>query len=306
MSKWYEDIAPIAGAAIGGYFGGPAGAMVGGSIGGAISGSANAKDARDDQAAINAQNIALQREFAQNGIQWKVADAKAAGIHPLVGLGAQTHQFSANLGTGPRADMSGMGQDIARSITATSTSAERQMQTLNIQGATLDVEGKALDNQIKSSQLEKLRAVGPAFPGNNNFISGQGNSGTAIIEKPLERTASLPGHPESEAGAIPDFGWAKTKTGVVPIPSGDIKNRIEDNIFHEGMHFVRNNIAPNFGGGTTPPLSALPKGAKSWEWSYTAQEYQPYYGPQDRTGMPDRPGFGGNKNPTQRNIRKYR
>ena len=32
----------------------------------------------------------MQKEFAQNGIRWKVADAKAAGIHPLAALGAQT------------------------------------------------------------------------------------------------------------------------------------------------------------------------------------------------------------------------
>lgn len=36
-------------------------------------------------------NAGLQREFAQMGIQWKVADAKAAGIHPLYALGASTN-----------------------------------------------------------------------------------------------------------------------------------------------------------------------------------------------------------------------
>ena len=39
-------------------------------------------------------NAALQREFAQNGIRWKVADAEAAGIHPLYALGAQTSPAS--------------------------------------------------------------------------------------------------------------------------------------------------------------------------------------------------------------------
>lgn len=31
----------------------------------------------------------LQREFAQNSIQWRTADAKKAGIHPVVALGSQ-------------------------------------------------------------------------------------------------------------------------------------------------------------------------------------------------------------------------
>lgn len=43
---------------------------------------------------LSAQNIALQREFAKKGIQWRVADAKAAGIHPLYALGANTNSFS--------------------------------------------------------------------------------------------------------------------------------------------------------------------------------------------------------------------
>lgn len=39
----------------------------------------------------NAQNYAMNKEFAQHGIRWKVADAKAAGIHPLAALGTQTN-----------------------------------------------------------------------------------------------------------------------------------------------------------------------------------------------------------------------
>lgn len=39
-------------------------------------------------------NAALQREFAQHGIQWKVADAQAAGVHPLYALGGGTPSFS--------------------------------------------------------------------------------------------------------------------------------------------------------------------------------------------------------------------
>jgi hypothetical protein len=42
----------------------------------------------------NAQNVAYQREFAQKGVQWKVEDAKRAGLHPLYALGANTTSFS--------------------------------------------------------------------------------------------------------------------------------------------------------------------------------------------------------------------
>lgn len=41
------------------------------------------------QSAFNRQ-ADLSRQFAKKGIQWRVADAKAAGIHPLAALGAHT------------------------------------------------------------------------------------------------------------------------------------------------------------------------------------------------------------------------
>lgn len=277
LKKMAKIALPVGGAVAGGIFGGPMGAMAGGSVGGALSGMIGAGEAARNQEAANAQNIAMQREFAQNGVRWKVADSIAAGIHPLVGLGAPTQSFQASVQAEPTFDASGLGQDLGRAIASTQTANERQLSEMNIQGAALDLQGKALDNQIKASQLNKINQVGPAFPGTDSFIPGQGNSGSAIMDKPMERTRSLPGSPEAEPGAIPDVGWAMTKTGIVPIPSGDVKNRIEDNMPHEWAHFARNNVAPIWGGGTTPPKEALPKGATSWKWNAIKMEYQPKF-----------------------------
>lgn len=41
-------------------------------------------------------NAALQREFAQNGIRWRVEDAKAAGLHPMYALTGGGAAFSPN------------------------------------------------------------------------------------------------------------------------------------------------------------------------------------------------------------------
>ncbi|AXH77176.1 MAG: DNA pilot protein [Microviridae sp.] len=40
------------------------------------------------------KQIEYQKEYAQNGIQWRVADAKKAGIHPLYALGANTPTYT--------------------------------------------------------------------------------------------------------------------------------------------------------------------------------------------------------------------
>lgn len=48
----------------------------------------------DNSDKINAQNYANQKEFAQNSIQWRVNDAKKAGIHPLAALGTQGSYYT--------------------------------------------------------------------------------------------------------------------------------------------------------------------------------------------------------------------
>lgn len=114
----------------------------------------------EEQALRNEQ---LQKDFAQQGIRWKVADAKAAGIHPLYALGATTHSYSP-VSVGTTADTSlgsavaSAGQDISRSINATRTAPER-MEAKMV--SKLQLEGLALDNEIKraswASQVQRLK-----------------------------------------------------------------------------------------------------------------------------------------------------
>lgn len=264
-----------------------AGPAVGSIVGGVLAKKAQDKatQANKDIAGFNAET---QEQFAKEGVRWKVADAKAAGIHPLAALGAPTASFTpTQIGATPNFAMADMakdlGQDLSRAAQAGTTTPERRLMEIQIQGAKLDLQGKELDNQIKIDQLRRSQSTGPAMPGSDSFISGQG-AGTAagrrVMEKPLERTMSLRGSPHAEPGAVSDVGWAKTSTGLQPIPSGDIKQRIEDSMPHEWSHYIRNNIAPIFGGtGSKPPKSALPKGYSDWEWSLSSMEWQPVRGP---------------------------
>ena len=48
----------------------------------------------------NQANIDNQKLFAKKGLQWKAADAKAAGLHPLFAMGAPTMSFTPNPVTG--------------------------------------------------------------------------------------------------------------------------------------------------------------------------------------------------------------
>lgn len=129
----------------------------------------------------NEENIKLQREFAQQGIQWKVADAKKAGIHPLAALGAQTVSFSPSvvgdnaLGTG----IAQAGQDIGRAINSTSTVEAKtaqlslQMAEEQLKGLRLDNAGKGIQNAALASRAVRASQVGAPFPS----LSGATNTG---------------------------------------------------------------------------------------------------------------------------------
>lgn len=96
-------------------------------------------------------NIAAQRDFAQHGVSWKVADAKSAGISPLAALGASTSSFSNVAGSSALGDSIGeAGQDIGRAVHAGQNSEER---ALTLKGAQLDIEKKGLENNILRAEL---------------------------------------------------------------------------------------------------------------------------------------------------------
>lgn len=126
-----------------------------GSLAGGLFGRSAAKDAQQAQQQMAAQNIQLQQEFAQNGIQWRVADAQKAGIHPLAALGAQLHSFSpvsisGDTDTSMSTAVANMGQDIGRAVNATRSADDRRAAVLK---SSLDLQGQQLDNDIKRADL---------------------------------------------------------------------------------------------------------------------------------------------------------
>lgn len=218
------------------------------------------------------ENMALQREFAQNGIQWKVEDAKKAGIHPIYALGSAGASFSPVSGnfTSPTSDLGAVGQDIGRAINSTRTESQRQdaftqaSQKLQLERGALENEVLRADLASKTGRMRATQNPPMAAAADPYLLPGQTQSGLTT-PKALEVTPAPKNAPHSEGGAIVDAGWARTKTGWVPVPSKDVKERIEDNLPHELAHFMRNNILPMVPGAGTPPPFAPPKG---YVWRY--------------------------------------
>jgi len=213
------------------------------------------------------KNAALQREFAQNSIRWKVNDAKMAGIHPLYAIGAQGTSFSPMYSSSAGESQSDIdtaalgeaGQNVVRAIGATRTQEEKMAAALNL-------EGMRLDNELKASQIRQINSPAPSFPGDQNFIEGQGNSGPKIKNKTMERVTSMAGRPDLEPGSKTGVGFYNTADGgLVPVPSVDTKQSIEDNMIQELLWSLRNNVVPNITGGDPPP---------GYHWSKQSQAYK--------------------------------
>lgn len=140
---------------------------------GGLLGRQSAKEANEANARNAANNIALQREFAQNAIQWKVQDAEKAGLHPLAALGANTMSFSpvsvGATGADPLGDsLRSMGQDITRASAAYASKDKRAdaAQTVaagqELTANKLRLENMDLQNKILRSKLVTMNQ--PATP----------------------------------------------------------------------------------------------------------------------------------------------
>lgn len=233
-------------------------------IGGKMNSDSNEED-RAFQAAQFEKNVALQKEFAQNGVRWKMEDAARAGLHPLVGAGAQAQSFSPiSVGSSPNHSMgnamSDIGQNIGRAISTTQTQNERTISDLQVKTMQADLDGKLIDNAARRSSMSAPSQIAPAFPGDPQLISGQGDTRQYIQDQKLQRTGMNPQAMDKEAGSVPGVGWYATPTGLIPVPSSDVKQRIEDNVFHEAGHYLQNNVSPYFGGTASKP----PKGEYHW------------------------------------------
>lgn len=245
------------------------GAVLGavGSIAGGLLGKSGAENAA-------AKNAAMQKEFAQKGVQWKVEDAKKAGIHPLYALGAQTTAFTPSYAgdTSLPSALASASQDIGGAIDRTRT-APQKLDALTRTAQVLELDRAGLQNDLLRAQISEIKArtAGPAFPAavDPYVIPGQGDSGVKDVA--LERIKSAHGMPFMEAGPVTDVGFTRTDGGgLAPVYSADAKTRLEDDFGGMLAWNLRNRVLPSLGAAHTMPPP--PKG-HAWSFNPITQEY---------------------------------
>lgn len=206
------------------------GSLLGGllSAGSSLIGGLFGKSSQDDslaaQQAMFDKNIEMQKEFAQNGVQWRAADATAAqtatGINRLALLGVPTSSFAANTGSFPSSSPVGegiasAGQDIQRAISAYADQNDRKAELSNklLEAQIANVNSDTVKNQAAASKAVTQKPTSPT-PLYETFVDDRGNrvilpSGKASSS--LQNVASFPSNLAIGAKMLMrNLGWSET------------------------------------------------------------------------------------------------
>uniref|UniRef100_A0AAU8B1A6 DNA pilot protein n=1 Tax=Dulem virus 91 TaxID=3145802 RepID=A0AAU8B1A6_9VIRU len=253
------------GKAVGGALGSIAGAV--GGVASSIIGSKSQSSANDANMGLAREQLAYQKELAQNQIQWKVEDAKKAGLHPLAGLGVSPASYSPVSGGAVGYDYSGlgnslqqMGQDIDRSIMQGKDREERR-KALELQDKSiaLDLQAKDLNNQILQSELASRRIrlaqqMGPPTPSTRGLSAGKyaipGQVDGRFMDKP-----------------VPQLGWAYDDKGRRKlVPGQDYQQLYEDKLFLEWWPFIQTWMREADSRITGDPVAGRVYDSHSGDW----------------------------------------
>lgn len=248
-----------------------------GNIFGAVT-SSNSADKANDMAR---NQFAYQRELNKNQIQWRVADAVKAGIHPLYALGPTGASFSpVSGGTSDAGEyISRAGQDISRSVMSMMSGRERReaaqaavvrermQDDMVLQRHNADMERSGLENALLRSQIARANSgqLGPGAP-----VQAQAG---AVNRVPARVEVGSRGAPAEAPGAITEYQFQRQSGGRYGVlPSDQSRERTEDSPM-EWQWFLRNNIIPPR--ETTARLTQQhpPRPGYEWRWNMITGSY---------------------------------
>lgn len=188
----------------------------------------------NERAAKNARRDQLNA--AKHGLGWRVKDAMAHGLSPLVGAGASTTSISPT-SVGGDSTFGDMGQNIGRAAQAMMPkSVDAATQELN----KLGLERAQLQNELLKSQITNI-----------NARTAGSSEGGPVVTKQSEQDAAMQGAKYLEA-ADKSPGWKSFVTGDntrMVVPSERLKQSIEDSPY-ETLMFAGDYLS-RLGGGLT-------------------------------------------------------
>lgn len=113
---------------------------------------------------INSDNLAFQREFAQNGVRWKVDDMRAAGLNPLLSTGINATSPAG--GSSAMPDFSGVGasaRDIGRMfVEKAAEKADAEIDAVNAQEYNLKAQAEKAKVEAERLKVDTQKAKAEA------------------------------------------------------------------------------------------------------------------------------------------------
>lgn len=237
-------------------------------------------------------NYDAQKEFAQQGLYWRVQDAKRAGLHPLAAIGSAGAAFSPSFQAGDAGIGSGVfdelmkdsGQNTIRAQRANQTDHQREMEALSIRRATLE-------NQLLEGQITQLWAsvmgqpTNPPRPGGpvatfpSGVIKGQQSPPGLVQVTPSPSESARVGDRGMAAGQSPLF----RQQNISEHSSAPLLSPESGQVFEAYGEFLKPVLALGAHaqrgwdhltkGSQRPSDSLLPKDHK-WVWSVARQSWK--------------------------------
>jgi len=151
-----------------------------------------------------------QKKVLQNQIQWRVADATAAGLHPLAALGVNPASGPAAAAVGGMGSaLSSMGQNIGRAVEAYMSPEEKAMSRLMAARAQLQqTQNNELQNAMLRAQVALLNqqlVKGPGSPGGKSDSLG----GASVFGRVGWDNEAIPLAPGMNADDVEQY-WGDT------------------------------------------------------------------------------------------------
>lgn len=245
----FSSLGGILGGAVGSIFPG-VGTVIGAGLGSAIGGGIDDNRANKTAEGYYNKNMdfaqrqfQFQQDYIKNSAQWRVEDAKKAGLHPMAALGMSTPSFSPisapsapEYASSNSVDPMEFGQNLNYAATKAKTAQQQQ------QMADLTLRGMELDNEYKQAQIDLMKVDALA----SSIASNQAVNSPPSPQVNLQEPTGLPSNPKiAPAGTYVDKpivrdGWViddrGRKTGI--IPSEDIASRFEDKLIVEWVPFM--------------------------------------------------------------------
>lgn len=167
-----------------------------------------------------------QRKLLSNQIQWKVADAKKAGIHPLYALGAQSASYSSPIDGGPNPGEGIMqaGQAIGGAVSRIGGRGERKEQALRNQ--LLAAQIGETDARTQAIQSETARNLQNA----QSQVAGAEKQLGIMDENSPSKVATVDMGPQFIYEYDLNFKNDRRTTGLPDLPGAGLVERVPPQI----------------------------------------------------------------------------